>query len=306
MNRGRRKAPVFFSDADYEIFLKILRETVKMFCVEIHAFSLMPNHYHLLLRTPRGNLSRVMRHINGVYTQKINLKYKLDGSLFRGRFKSILIGEESYFLELIRYVHRNPYKAGLENKIGEYKWCSHGMYIYKKKRPEWLTVENVLKEFNSTERAAIKGLHAFVNEEIPEIIEKKLEHGKWPSILGGEKFTAEIDELLKKRKIIKREIPEYYNWKKKDLLDEKQLREFLRRERNVLNAKRSRKLSCKRRALIYVIKEKTQKSNRKIAEMLGGITDVAVSMHYRKAVEEVSKEEGCYKEVRQLLDRIKG
>ena len=75
-----------------------------------------------------------MRHINGVYTQRLNKRHKLDGSLFRGRYKSILIEEEAYLLELVRYIHRNPLKAGLENELGEYEWCSHRGYLKKKRK----------------------------------------------------------------------------------------------------------------------------------------------------------------------------
>ena len=83
MNRGRRKEPVFFDKKDYVLFLAVLKETHRLFNIEIHAYALMPNHYHLLIRTPEGNISRAMRHINGVYTQKINKRYRIDGSLFR-------------------------------------------------------------------------------------------------------------------------------------------------------------------------------------------------------------------------------
>lgn len=84
----------------------------------------MPNHYHLLIRTPRGNISRIMRHLDGVYTQYINKQYHYDGSLFRGRFKSIVTEKEHYLTELVRYIHRNPLKAGLEGILGEHAWTS--------------------------------------------------------------------------------------------------------------------------------------------------------------------------------------
>ena len=88
MNRGRRREPVYVAESDYKLFLEILNQTSELFQIEIHAYALIPNHYHLLIRTPLGNISRCMRHINGVYTQKINKKYKTDGSLFRERFKA--------------------------------------------------------------------------------------------------------------------------------------------------------------------------------------------------------------------------
>ena len=113
MNRGRRGEDIFIDEKDYQLFLKLLQEASKQWGVNITAFCLMSNHYHLLVQTPLANLSRFMRHIDGVYTQRFNRKHKLDGQLFRGRYKSILIGEQNYILELIRYIHFNPVKAGI-------------------------------------------------------------------------------------------------------------------------------------------------------------------------------------------------
>lgn len=306
MNRGRRKDLIYFSDSDYRIFMEVLEKATELFGIEIHAFALLPNHYHILVRTPQGNISRAMRHINGVYTQKINVKYKLDGSLFRGRFKSIIVEKEEYLLELVRYIHRNPQKAKMEEKVGGYEWCSHSMYMNEKKRPEWLTTEEVLKTFSKHEKEAKHKLDAFVNKEVPKDLMKKLESVKWPTILGGDNFKKKIAKVIKGNEIDSREVPEYKTWRGKKLLEGKQLKELLERDIAILKAKKVRKRTTanKRRALIYVIKEKTQKSNRKIAEMIGGITDAAISLQYRKAAEEVKRKEGCYKEVKRYLKSL--
>ena len=92
-----------------------------MFTVHIAGYCLMKNHYHILMQTPNANLSRIMRHIDGIYTQQFNRKYNLDGPLFRGRYKSILVGGDSYLLELVRYIHRNPLRGGLVNKLDRYR-----------------------------------------------------------------------------------------------------------------------------------------------------------------------------------------
>ena len=73
-----------------------------MWGLRVAAFCLMPNHYHLLVQTPEGNISRCLRHINGVYTQRFNRRHKVDGQLFRGRYKSILVDADSYLLELVQ------------------------------------------------------------------------------------------------------------------------------------------------------------------------------------------------------------
>jgi len=147
MNRGRRGEKIFSASMDYETFLVVLQETSEMFNLRISAYCLMPNHYHLLVQTPSGNLSRVMRHLNGVYTQRYNRLRNIDGQLFRGRFKSVLVEEDSYLLELLRYIHRNPVRAQLCKSIGDYPWSSHQGYITNATNWDWLCKEFLLGMF---------------------------------------------------------------------------------------------------------------------------------------------------------------
>lgn len=88
-----------------------------------------------------------MRHLDGVYTQKFNKKHKLEGSLFKGRYKSLLAEESSYVKALLRYIHKNPMVAGLERNLGTHDWTSHRAYMADTKRPEWLRVDYMLKKF---------------------------------------------------------------------------------------------------------------------------------------------------------------
>ena len=110
MNRGTNRLPTFFSDDHKQMFLGVLSDAVNTWDLRVHAFCLMNNHYHLLLETPLGNLSRAMRHIDGVYTQRFNKATGRDGPLFRGRYKSLLVQKETYFLALVRYIHMNGEK----------------------------------------------------------------------------------------------------------------------------------------------------------------------------------------------------
>jgi REP element-mobilizing transposase RayT len=118
MNRGRRAENIFSAKTDYQVFIELLKECSELWNVNISAFCLMPNHYHLLIQTQDANLSRCMRHLNGVYTQRYNRSHHCDGQLFRGRYKSILVDEDSYLLQLVRYIHRNPLRAGLIDNMG--------------------------------------------------------------------------------------------------------------------------------------------------------------------------------------------
>jgi putative transposase len=113
MNRGAARQDIYKNDQHRLLFLNLLKEASLYYNIEIHAYCLMDNHYHLLIHTPRGNLSQAMRHINGLYTQVFNRSEKIDGSLFRGRYKAILVEEDSYLLQVSRYIHLNPVTAGL-------------------------------------------------------------------------------------------------------------------------------------------------------------------------------------------------
>ena len=140
MNRGRRGESVFVDKGDYAIFVELLKEVVDMYKMRVAAYCLIPNHYHLLLQTPGGDLSRCMRHVNGIYTQRFNRTHHCDGQLFRGRYKSILVDGDSYLLELVRYIHRNPLKAGLAKKLSDYEWSSHRAYLGQINIPRQVTL----------------------------------------------------------------------------------------------------------------------------------------------------------------------
>ena len=151
MNRGARRKPVFLSDDHALVFDLWLGRMSERFGVEIHAFVLMSNHYHLLLRSVRGNLSRAMQFFGGEYTRLINLKHRWDGHLFRWRFRSQLISEEQHLRTLVPYIHLNPCRAGLVVLPQEYIWSSHGAYAGLSTPHPWLTRKRVLGLFGSRE-----------------------------------------------------------------------------------------------------------------------------------------------------------
>ena len=137
MNRGRGRLQIFHDETYYQHFLKTLEETSQRFDSVIHAYCLMGNHYHLLIETPRANLDRIMRHNNGVYTQRYNRLKKTVGPLFRGRYKAILVDKDAYLLQLSRYIHRNPdeVKGATTDTLDNYPWSSYLAYINKVKSP---------------------------------------------------------------------------------------------------------------------------------------------------------------------------
>ena len=119
-SRGNERQAIFKSDSDRERFLSYLASSHERYDDVIHAYSLMTNHYHLLLETRRANLSQVLHHINGAYTNYFNAKLHRSGHLFQGRYNAIVVEKDAYCQELSRYIHLNSVRAGLVNKASEY------------------------------------------------------------------------------------------------------------------------------------------------------------------------------------------
>jgi putative transposase len=124
-SRGNDREMIFFTDTDRVAFLELLHDVVERFSWVCHAYCQMTNHYHLVVETPVANLSRGMRHINGVYTQRINKLNKRSGHVLQGRFKSVLVEKESHLLELARYVVLNPVRAKMVRSAKDWKWSSY-------------------------------------------------------------------------------------------------------------------------------------------------------------------------------------
>ena len=119
--RGNARKPIFIDNKDREFFLGTLEQVNKRYHWICHAYCLMNNHYHLVIETPNGNLSKGMRQLNGVYTQAFNRRHNRVGHIFQGRYKAVLIRKESHLLEVGRYVVMNPVRAkaveGLWDKV---------------------------------------------------------------------------------------------------------------------------------------------------------------------------------------------
>jgi len=195
MNRGAGRRSVFTNNEQREYFLDLLAETSDRFNAEWHAYCLMDNHYHLLVRTPEANLQRIMRHLNGLYTQFYNRTEGRDGPLFRGRYKAILVEAQVYWAQLSRYIHRNPLEARFVKRLDQYRWSSYPSYIGKHTRPPWLTCTYILKSLAS--RKPIDAYKTFVAEGIDDEIAEFYAKSKQPPILGSDAFKQTL-KLSKK------------------------------------------------------------------------------------------------------------
>ncbi|MBU4527070.1 MAG: transposase [Desulfomicrobium sp.] len=194
MNRGRRHEEIFVDTRDHQAFIDLLKAVSEMFNAQIAAYALMANHYHLLLRTPEGNINRIMRHVGGVYTQTFNRRHDHDGQLFRGRYKAILVDEDEYLLGLVRYIHHNPLKAGMVKKLEEYDWSSHRGYLSDDEAWQWLYREPVLKEFSTHLDEARRGYRRFMAQDDDGSLEDIFSKMNLPAFLGGKEFINKIKD----------------------------------------------------------------------------------------------------------------
>lgn len=205
MNRSAGKINIFNNGQQCQVFLDLLADIYQQYGVETHAYCLMSNHYHLLLHTPRGNISRAMRHLNGVYTQRYNHLEQRDGPLFRGRYKSILIDADHYLVELSRYIHLNPVKAKMVFSPEQFKWSSYRSYLRLQPVPGWLHCEEVLEQFSSAWPALT--YKKFVEENIDPSPDKFFDAGNHPGVLGDETFVSRIRANIQPRLLQDPEVP---------------------------------------------------------------------------------------------------
>jgi putative transposase len=267
MNRGRRGESVFSGKQDFETFITLLQEAAELWNVRVSAYCLMSNHYHLLLQTPNGNLTRFMRHLNGVYTQRYNRLHGYDGQLFRGRYKAILVEEDSYLLELVRYIHRNPLRAGIVATLDKYPWSSHQGYLSAAKTWDWLHKDFVLSML-SGKRKTKKAYEQFMAIEDSQKILGVLEKKKWPSMLGSDDFIAWVKEKFFASKK-HRQVPESFQLApERALIIREVCRNYGVSEQELLAAKRGKK-NEPRNVAIYLCRQMRNETLIDLGEAFG-------------------------------------
>lgn len=217
--RGNEQKDIFKSQKDREKFLSYLEAATVRYSAVIHAYCLMSNHYHLLLETPHGNLSQIMKHINSSYTTYFNVKRKRSGHLLQGRFKSILVEADAYATELSRYIHLNPVRAGIVQAPEDYPWMSYRYYIGEG-APTWLTTDFILGYFGKSVPNARKNYRQFVHDLIQREYVSPLLETVASTILGSPEFVCEIQEQHLGSKKADRDLPALRELKVKPSLQE--------------------------------------------------------------------------------------
>lgn len=231
-SRGNARNDTFRDDEDRGRFLSTLAAVVERYHWLCHAYCLMDNHYHLLIETPEGNLSRGMRQLNGVYTQASNRRHGEVGHVFQGRFKAILVDKDSYLKEVCRYVVLNPVRAGMVERPEAWRWSSYAATAGLSGKPEFLTVDWLLGCFGGRAKEARRRYRDFVAEGVHA--QRPWSQLSGQLILGSDDFKGRMEELLTKSREVE-EFPREQRYASrpplKELLTGKAMLDRTRRER---------------------------------------------------------------------------
>ena len=197
MNSGLTHQAVFTDRADRAMFVQLLADCHEMWGIRVIAYCLLDTHYHLLIQTPQANLSRVMRHLDGLYTQRYNRRHQRDGPLFRGRYKAIVVGADEYLLAVARYIHQNPVAVGLVRSAEAYAWSSCRLYLDRRRQPAWLDVEQLLNRFPKRDRP--RAFLTFMRSKVEEPVRSFYENKRWLPVLGSKDFHERLRRRVRKR-----------------------------------------------------------------------------------------------------------
>ena len=205
-SRGNSRDAIFWEESDRMLFMAVLGEVCELFNWSVHAWCLMDNHYHLLIETPDSNLSKGMRYLNGVYTQRFNRRHAHVGHLFQGRFKAVLVDKDGYLLELARYIVLNPVRAGMVESAEQWEWSSYRVMAGLVVPPEWFDREWLLGYFGKSNKVAVQQYMQFVADGV-------IQPSPWSMLkkqifLGGENFVAQMQGKISPDRRQLSEIPQ--------------------------------------------------------------------------------------------------
>src|SRR5574341_1771622 len=294
MNRGGAKKPTFADNTDYQAFLNTVSEAHRRWGIEVFAYSLMRNHYHLCLRTPKGNLSRVMRHIDGIYTQRFNWRHGRDGSLFRGGYKAILVDADEYLAAVVRYIHLNAVEAGIVKMPEDHRWSSNRYYVSAKGLPDWLYTQAALDQIGDRHT-----FHEFVLSGNEESLKQYYQSQRQSPILGGEQFLERVRQPVR---AVTKEHPRY----ERNVVQagpERVIGEVARQYKvtreEILRGKRGRENQA-RKVAMYLVRRCCDRTLSEVAQYFGTVSYSAVSWSCRVIEYKMAKD----KKTRDQIERI--
>ncbi len=301
--RGNERKQIFIEEEDNKKFITLLSELPGRYGVNIHAYVLMSNHYHLLIETPKGNISKAMHYLNVSYTVYFNRKNGRSGHLLQGRYKSFIIEKESYLLAVSRYIHLNPVRARVVARPEEHRWSSYRSYIGKGGNgSKWLTTAWMLEQFSKDKKTARRLYRAFVEEGIGkednpflgvfrggilgsmdfiEKIKSRIDvarYGNRPFIKSLMLPGREIDEILK-------QVAEHFKVKEEDLL------------------RKGKRNNIAKKVFLFLLRQGTELTNEEIGKRFG-VDYTAVSQAVARVKREMEENPKLKKKVISLEQKL--
>jgi putative transposase len=299
--RGNERKSIFVDRNDNEKFLSYVSLMHNRYKVMLYSYVLMDNHYHLLVETLEPNLSRMMRDLNGHYTIYFNKAHKRYGHLFQGRYKAILVDKDCYLLELSRYIHLNPVRAGILSKPEDYTYSSMPCYIGKKTPPQWLNIKFVLEQFGNTLKEQRNAYKRFVYAGVSES-ENPLKNAYASSILGSEEFIKKITSKYLRDKDISEQVPESKKLRYGKNLDEIAMAviKYYDIDKGVLTKRKVKFNKCKK-VFVYLARKYTDNKLGMIRKFLdNSVTSVAISKLFSRTEKEIAEQKYLRKDIKKI------
>jgi REP element-mobilizing transposase RayT len=317
MCRGDRREAIFRDEGDRLRFLATLAEAQERSGWVLHAYVLMGNHYHLLLETPEANLVGGMRWFQGTYTIRFNLRHRLSGHLFQGRYKALLVdpAEDGYFLQVSSYIHLNPVRAKLlrpgREELREYRWSSYPEYLKPpRKREAILETRRVLSGLYLSDTAGGRRAYTqYMEQRAREAVQrnsKKVLEAEWKPlrrgwVLGSQAFRERMEKRVEA--VLAGKARSSFSGGAVRAHDESEARRLLAvglsaLELREVDLKALRKLDLRKQVIAWRVRRQSLVSNRWVAE--------ALHMGHAGNISKVVRfvEEGKEREVKRLKQRI--
>lgn len=200
IQRGNNRTACFFADEDYQFYLEHLKQACKKHKVSLHAYVLMTNHVHLLL-TPETSdgASHVMKQLGQRYVQYINRTYRRSGTLWEGRFRSCIVGEEDYFLACHRYIELNPVRAAMVDHPADYPWSSYRCNGQGQSDP-LISSHPLYRQLGARSQQRQQAYRELFRYQIePGLIEQIRKASNGGYVLGTERFQQQIAKTVGQR-----------------------------------------------------------------------------------------------------------
>ena len=302
--RGWERRALVRDDTDRQKWFELLDRVVIRYGWRGFAWVLMDNHYHLFLQTPEANLSEGMHDLNSGYATWFNRRHRRYGSLFQGRFKAILVEDESYCWSLSRYIHLNPYRAKLVSRPEDHRWSSYRYYLDSRQAPEWLDWQSVLREVSQNRRRARNEYRRYVEAGLRTKIPSPLKDAVGKLLLG----SADWVEKMQRQLGLTEEdpnLPELRRlaWRPSQDEVEHAVAEEFAVDVYQLHQKRVQRNEA-REAALYLIRKLTSVPANQLATQYGPVSPSAISKTIQRAELRCQEQQSWNKRLRSLEKRL--